>query len=186
MGAEAVVVAGARLHQRLLGGGPVPAFAFGPLRVFDEHAVGVFGVGTQTGDPAMIGRFGLGRGYDGTAGVLHLDARRPIRRRARADGILARRVDVPEVVVVHELGRAMAGDAEIERAPGDERRLVGDGRQIDIRLGVKLRHQASLPASAAERFVLTLAAGTKSMANAGSALDANRLPVEVSAPQTSA
>mgnify|MGYP003694450191 CR=1 FL=1 len=32
----------AGLDQRLLGGGPVPALAGRPLRVFDEHAVGVF------------------------------------------------------------------------------------------------------------------------------------------------
>ena len=144
----------------------------------------------------MVGRLGLGRGHHGAAGVTHLDERRPVRRRARADRILARRVDVLQVLVVDELGRAPAGHAEIERTPGDERGLVGDGREVDVRLGVKLGHSGVPSREAAERFMRTLAAGTNSMANAGSALAANRLPVDaaprdgcrpnVSAAQTSA
>ena len=66
------------------------------------------------------------RGKD-TRLVVDLDPRRPIGRRQRADGILARRVDVLQILVVDDLPLAAARGAEVERAPGHQCRLVGDG-----------------------------------------------------------
>lgn len=88
MRAKTVVISRAGLHERAVGGGPVPSVAGGPLLVLDEN-------------------------------------------------------DVLQLFIVNELPRAFARDAEIERALGNQRGFVRDGGQVDVRLGVKLRHGRS-------------------------------------------
>ena len=140
IGAEPVVIAVSRLDERLVLRRPVPSLAHCPLFVLYEHFVGVLGVGLQSRQPTVIRDFGL-RDADERAGcVVHLDTRRPVRSRLRADGILAGRVDVLQIVIVDDLRLAAAGCPEIKRAPCHHARTCAS-RQAD-----KCRVQHEIPA----------------------------------------
>ena len=124
IGDEAIVVAVARLHERSVFRRPVPPLACAPLVVFDEHLVGVFGVGRQTRHPAVIRDLGLRHGDHRTASVVHLDPRGAVRRRLRADGVLARRVHELQIVVVDDLPLPFRVRAKVEGAPRNQCGLV--------------------------------------------------------------
>ena len=56
--------------------------------------------------------------------------------------------ETKEVVVVHELPLPALFCLEVKRTPGDERRLVRQAREVEVRFGVKLRHAAAYARSA--------------------------------------
>ena len=145
IGAKAVVVLRAGLHQRLVLRRPVPALAAGPLLPFYEHLVGVFGIGLKTREPAMVGDLGLRARHRRTGRVVDLDHGRTVGRRLRANRVLSRRMHIFQVVVVDDLPFPPGVGTEIEGTPSDERGFVADRRQIKVGLGMKLRHWIYVP-----------------------------------------
>ena len=140
-GCESDCRSAARLDQRLVLRRPVPALAARPLLPFHEHFVGVFGVRRAARRPSSGSRLRSWRTATvAPAAVVDLDARRPVGRRLRADRVFPRRMHVFQVVVVDDLPVPLRVGTEIEGTPGDERGFVTDGGQVDVGLGMKLRH----------------------------------------------
>jgi len=120
--AELVDVASAPLHESLrVPGRPIPSFIFGPHLVLDDHLVAIARVGREPGDPAEVRRFGEARRRQRPVHVVDVHARGPVRIRARADALAARRMHVAQIVVVDELPFVARACLEVKRAPGDER-----------------------------------------------------------------
>ena len=139
VGAKPVVIS-ASLDERLPGGRPVPPLALGPFLAFDDDLVGVLRVRLEARDPAVIRGVGGGDGHRSAARVRHFHRRGSVRGRSRTNRVSPRGVNVFQIVVVHELHFAARRRLEIERTPGDQRRLVADRWQVDVGLGMKLRH----------------------------------------------
>ena len=100
---------------------PIVAVALGPDLVVDDDLVAVDGVGTQSGDVTPVGRFRVDRRHQLIGRVEDVDLRPAVGRRAHADAVAARRMDVREIAIVDELPMAAAADAEVKRAPRDQR-----------------------------------------------------------------
>ena len=64
--------------------------------------------------------------------------------RARADAFAPRWMDVPEVAVSTSFQLVASARLEIERAPGDERGLVRQAGEVQVRFGVKFGHVGSI------------------------------------------
>jgi hypothetical protein len=47
---------------------------------------------------------------------------------------------MPEVLIIDELPLVTGAGRELEGAPGDQRRLVGEAGKMDVGLGVEFRH----------------------------------------------
>jgi hypothetical protein len=48
-----------------------------------------------------------------------------------------------QILIVYQLGGAVAVDPEVEGSPGDERGFVRQAREVNVRFGMKLRQAAS-------------------------------------------
>ena len=149
--AELVAVDTIALHEPLDLGIPVPSHPLPPEFVLDRHGVGVAGVGGQARDRAVIRAVGQSAGDERTRLVEHFDPRRPVRIRAASDRLTSRWMHPLEILIVDQFGPAAAAHFEIERAPGNQRGLMGEAGKVDVRFRVELRHRPTLCDSASDR-----------------------------------
>src|SRR3954469_13627917 len=117
---EFVLVLAAMLDESLrFARSPVPSLALPPAFIADDYFVAVSRVRREPVDPAEVRRVG-GRGTCQRARhVVDVDASGPVGSRPGPDALLARRVNVLQVAVVHQLPVRACPRFEVEGAPGD-------------------------------------------------------------------
>ena len=140
--AELVAVDAAALHQALKPPDPSPSARPWPTAsCFTRDGVGVARVRLQAGNRAVVARrWSSPSATSAPVSSRTSTSRRAVRLRPAADRIAARRMHPLQIVVVHELRAAVGARPEVERAPGDQRGLVRQPGEVDVRFGVEFRH----------------------------------------------
>src|SRR5262245_56301936 len=122
MSPKPVLVAPVALYKPLLVGGclPVVKLAFSPGLPVANHAIGVFSVGCETGNPDMVLFRGRSLGDKIVCCIEDLDCGSPVGLGAGANRLVARTLESLQIAVVDQLCLSrVAADLEEESAPRD-------------------------------------------------------------------